>query len=193
MRGRKWFPRMGREAGALLVLLLLAGAVGCVFERRPDPEESRQVEAAREAEAFSEDARADPVEAAASLVEMFREAVQVGDLSLALNMLHRDAVLLDELVGDAPEGASGPVTRGELLLAVRRMHQEGLRLHPARADVVLLEDAAVVTTYLDILRPVEEGHELAVQEGRAWETVVLAATPEGWRIRHMHRSLRSLD
>lgn len=176
-----------------VLFVLLMGTMGCVFERRPDPEGLEEATAAREAEALGEDAVADPADAAAALVEVFREAVRVGDLSLALNVIHRDAVLLDELVGDASVGASGASTRGELLLAVRRLHQEGLRIHPSEVEVSLLEDAAVVTTYLDILRPVEEGQELAVQEGRAWETIVLVATPEGWRIRHLHRSFRPLD
>jgi ketosteroid isomerase-like protein len=172
-------------------LLVLVG--GCVFERRPDPDRMQEVERAPDAKASDASPWEDPEAAAASLAEVFREAVRLGDLSLALGLLHRDAVLLDELVGDLPTGAAGPLTRGELLLAVRRIHQDGVSLRPAQVEVTLLDDVALVTSYLDLMRSMEEGGDLAVQEGRVWESMVLVATPEGWRIRHLHRSLRPLD
>lgn len=181
-----------RRYGVLVAGLLVLSA-GCVFERRPDPDRYFEGERPPETELADEAWREDPEAAALSLAEVFREAVRVGDLSLALSFLHRDAILLDELVGDVPVSAAGPLTRGELLLAVRRMHQDGLRLHVADVEVTFLDDVALVNSYIDLLRPVEEGRELAVQAGRVWETLVLVATPEGWRIRHLHRSLRPLD
>ena len=177
----------------VLVAGLLVLPAGCVFERRPDPDRFFEVERPPETELAEEAWREDPEAAAYSLAEVFREAVRVGDLSLALSLLHREAILLDELVGEATASAAGPLTRGELLLAVRRMHQDGLRLYVAEVEVTLLDDVALVNSYMDLLRPVEEGRELAVQEGRVWETLVLVATPEGWRIRHLHRSVRPLD
>jgi ketosteroid isomerase-like protein len=179
---------------ALAVLLLLLLGAGCVFERRPDPD-VLLLDAEREAEAdlLPEPPRELPEAAAATVAEVFREAVRLGDLSLALGLLHREAVLLDGLATGSAEGVAGPATRGELLLAMRRLHQDGLRLLPTEVDVAVMDDVAVVTTHLDLLRPLEEGEELAVQEARVWETLVLVATPEGWRIRHLHRSLRPLD
>jgi hypothetical protein len=52
---------------------------------------------------------------------------------------------------------------------------------------------ALVTSHLDLMRSMEDVGDLAVQEGRVWESMVLVATPDGWRIRHLHRSLRPLD
>ncbi len=180
--------------GALAALLFLLLAVGCVFERRPDPD-VLLLDAGREAEAdlLPEPPREHPEAAAATVAEVFREAVRLGDLSLALGLLHREAVLLDGLAVGSDEGAAGFATRGELLLAMRRLHQNGLRLLPTEVEVAVMDQVAVVTTRLDLLRPLEEGEELAVQEARVWETLVLVATPEGWRIRHLHRSVRPLD
>jgi ketosteroid isomerase-like protein len=182
---------IGRYGVLVAGLLILTGA--CVFERRPDPDHFLEAERTSETQPSEPFSWEDPEAAAASLAEVFREAVRLGDLSLALGLLHRDAVLLDELVGDVSTGAAGPLTRGELLLAVRRIHQDGLRLHPAQVEVVLLDEVALVTSHLDLMRSMEEGGELAVQEGRVWESMVLVATPDGWRIRHLHRSLRPLD
>jgi ketosteroid isomerase-like protein len=181
-----------RRYGVLAAgLFVLAG--GCVFERRPDPDRFLEMERTPETQTSDAFSWEDPEAAAASLAEVFREAVRLGDLSLALSLLHRDAVLLDELVGDVPTGAAGPLTRGELLLAVRRIHQDGLTLHPARVEVALLDEVALVTSHLDLMRSMEDVGDLAVQEGRVWESMVLVATPDGWRIRHLHRSLRPLD
>jgi hypothetical protein len=184
--------RTGRRSGRLLpVLLLAAGA--CLFERRPDPESPSLLDSGLDPELPAEARPPDPADAAAHLTEVFRDAVRIGDLSLALGLLDRNATLRDELAGAAVVGDPEGVTRGELLLEIRRMYEEGIRLHPTRVAVDVLGETAVVTTELEVLRRVEPEGELAVQEGRAWETAVLVATPEGWRIRHLHRSFHPLD
>lgn len=181
-RGVRSFPGGALARFSLaFALLTLVSVSGCVLERRPDAEVA--------AESDDPDVElppaADPSEAVRITLEVFREAVRVGDLSLALGLLDRQAVLFDELAGP---GDAAP-TRGELLLELRRRHAAGLRLEVEASEVHLADQIAVVVNRLGLLRrPTSEGEE-PVREGEARETIVLVASPEGWRILHLHRSV----
>lgn len=119
-------------------------------------------------------------------VRAFREAVSVGDLSLALSLLDRQAFLVDDLVGD-PESAG---TRGEALLELRSRLAAGVTLHEENSRVNYSEQGAVVLTRLRIEAANGATEEALEMEGRALtETAVLILTEEGWRIAHFHRSL----
>lgn len=179
--------RLGRRGWHALVLAALApvlGIAGCELERRPEaadpfPDENAVPDTLT-------DMPRDPQESARVTMEVFREAVRVGDLSLALSLLDRDAVLFDDLAGEAAEAT----TRGELLLELRRRHRDGLRLGAQAAEVTLLDGAAIVVSTLAVMqRTPGDEEELAVQEETARETAILVPTPEGWRIRHLHRSI----
>jgi hypothetical protein len=118
-------------------------------------------------------------------VRLFRESVAVGDLSLALALLDRDASLVEVIPGESSE----QVTRGELLLELRRRHAEGLHLELLESRITLpAEGVALVLSRLAVLQSGPDGYGEEV--GRVDETVVLLVTPDGWRIRHLHRSLR---
>jgi hypothetical protein len=173
---------------------LVAGftLAGCTLERRADPEASPGVDVEREEvlEARVPDpVPADPAESVRITLEVFREAVRVGDISLALQLLDAEAVLLDDLVVEAAGEADPPGTRGELLLALRRRHAEGLGLQPLDSDLRWSDDTAVLSTRL-LLLDRSAGPEVEPDSlGWARETAVLRPTPEGWRILHLHRSV----
>lgn len=136
----------------------------------------------------------DAEEAARATVRMFRESVAAGDLSLALALLDPQATLVDPLVGDAAAEA----TRGELVLELRRRYASGVRLEALATEITVfggglspLEAAALVVSDLAMLQERDDG--IGEQIGRVHETAILASTPEGWRIRHLHRSSAPLD
>ncbi|MSR22378.1 MAG: hypothetical protein EXR92_02365 [Gemmatimonadetes bacterium] len=176
-----------RRAGKwLLGLLLLWGAQACSFERRAEPDaepaEGNGGLPSPSAELPGAETRVAPLET----VELFRASVAIGDISLALALLDREATLVDELVGEASEAQ----TRGELLLELRRQHASGLVFEPLEAPtVVTLSESALVITHFAAVREGEGGARQEV--GQVYETVFLLASPDGWRIRHMHRSLLS--
>ena len=90
---------------------------------------------------------------------------------------------MDPLVGQATEAAS----RGEFLLELRSRHAEGLAYEMLNQDVLFTgDDAALVVSLLSVLR--EGEGESAEEIGRVLETVMLLRSPEGWKIRHLHRS-----
>ena len=157
---------------------------GCTFERR-DTEPAEGLGSADGARATEGELSAGEAEdIARAAVDAFRESVAAGDLSLALARLHGEATLVDPLVGQAAE----TVSRGELLLELRRRHAEGLVYEPLEADVFLAgEDAALVVSLLSMLR--EGDAEIPEEVGRVLETVYLVGSDEGWKIRHLHRSL----
>jgi hypothetical protein len=167
-----------RRGGFLLLALLLQ--TGCTFERRAD---------------LDEDTEATPVapepgeriRPPAAVVRVFREAVVLGDLSLALSLLHRQATLVDELVGSDVD----ILTRGELLMELRRRHVDGLVLEVLDTEVEVMEGSAMVLSRLALIDRGDDG--IGVEAGRAFETVLLLLTEDGWRIRHLHRSMTRGD
>ena len=180
-------PALLRPLGASFLFLCSFVALtfsGCTFERR-DAEPAEGLESAEVARAPEEERLTDAAEEIArAVVDAFREYVAAGDLSLALAGLHGEANLVDPLVGQAAETAS----RGELLLELRSRHAEGLVYEPLEADVFLVgEDAALVVSLLSMLR--EGDAQIPEEVGRVLETVYLVGSDEGWKIRHLHRSL----
>jgi hypothetical protein len=159
---------------ALLLLPLLQA--GCTFERRADLDEDP--EAATPAMEAGERIRSP-----AAVVRVFRDAVVVGDLSLALSLLDRRATLVDELAGSHGE----TLTRGELLMELRRRHVEGLVLEVLGTEMEVAAESAMVLTSLALIDRGDDG--IGIETGRAYETVVLVLTEDGWRIRHLHRSM----
>jgi hypothetical protein len=90
-------------------LLLLAAVVpvlaGCTIERRADPNEVPVDLALGEVDTLGFPAAPpDPGASVEVTLEIFREAVRVGDLGLALQLLDPQAVLVDDL---APAGRAG--------------------------------------------------------------------------------------
>jgi hypothetical protein len=161
---------------ALFLLLLPLVQTGCTFERRADLDEDPEAATP----ALEADER---IRSPAAVVRVFRDAVVVGDLSLALSLLHRPATIEDELAG----GDVGTLTRGELLMELRRRHVEGLVLEVLGTEVEVMGESAMVLTRLALIDQGEDG--IGVEAGRAYETVLLVLTEEGWRIRHLHRSM----
>jgi ketosteroid isomerase-like protein len=171
-------------AGGLVLAALFPVLVGsCTFEHRPDPRAENAGDGdpleARQDELPARGLDRSPV----GVVRVFREAVVRGDLSLALSLLDREATLVDELAGAQSESA----TRGELLMELRRRHAEGLILRVLDIDVSQAGETALVLTRLALME--EGGDGIGVEVGRAYETVVLVPSDQGWRIRHVHRSL----
>ena len=123
-------------------------------------------------------------EAAQSAVESFRESVAAGDLSIALSWLDGEATLVDPLVREATRSAS----LGELLLELRSRHAEGVTYEPLETDVVVSgEAAAMVVTLLSVVGGGDDAGSEDVKT--VLETVFLIGSEEGWKIRHLHRSL----
>ena len=172
---------------------LLAGGIlaGCTLERRAGPDTSLDTGAEMEEDfgVLDQPVPADPAESVRITLEVFREAVRVGDISLALQLLDAEAVLLDDLVLDAADEFDLPGTRGELLLALRRRHAAGLGLEPLDAELRWSDNTAVLSTRL-LLLDRSAGLEAEPDTlGVARETAVLRPSPEGWRILHLHRSM----
>lgn len=193
MSRRRGDRTRGRDAGRgspsgrwLVPALVLSGVLGCTFERRtePEPEDARAEEEATQPvpEGAGTEIGAAPLET----VELFRESVAAGDLSLALALLDREATLVDELVGEASEAR----TRGELVLELRRQHAAGLVFDPLGPPATIASgESALVVSRFTMLRETEGGAREEL--GLVHETVFLLALPDGWRIRHLHRSLAS--
>lgn len=171
---------MVRPALLALFLVLPLLQAGCTFERRADLEEDPEAVTP----ALEPGERMRPPTA---VVRVFREAVVVGDLSLALSLLHRQATLVDELAGSDVDTA----TRGELLMELRRRHVAGLVLEVLDTEVEVAGESALVLTRLALIDRGEDG--IGVEAGRAFETVHLLITDDGWRIRHLHRSIAQRD
>lgn len=177
-----------RRAGGLSTLLavLLMIPVGCTFEQRGNgdevPADAEEVVFAEGEAELPEVRRPGPT----GTVRAFREAVAVGDLSLALALLDRQAFLVDDLIGD-PELAG---SRGEALLELRSRLAEGVTLEEESSRVNRAGDGAVVMTRLVIGVSQGSPEVLSTLDGRhLTETAVLILTEEGWRIGHFHRSL----
>ncbi len=173
---------MRRLSRLLLVFFLTA----CSFERRPDRNGEGEPTVDRGAPG-STDTATDPAGTARQTLAVFREAVEVGDLSLALALLDREVEIVDDLVRRRP-GPARELSRGEALLELRRLHGEGLVLEELGSELVLRQDAAVIHSRLAILHRGEDS-AIAREVARGSETVFLVPYPEGWRIRLYHRSL----
>jgi hypothetical protein len=177
-------------------LLLLAAVVpvlaGCTIERRADPNEVPVDLALGEVDTLGFPAAPpDPGASVEVTLEIFREAVRVGDLGLALQLLDPQAVLVDDLAtgGTSPDRVATPATRGELLLELRRRHAAGLLLDPVDSELAWVDEVAIVTTRLRLLARSPDPEIEPEPVGEARESAVLRPTPEGWRIVHLHRSL----
>jgi hypothetical protein len=132
----------------------------------------------------------DPAESVRVTMEVFREAVRVGDLSLALGLMDGQAVLMDDLAAPGGVGMSDPpATRGELLLELRRRHGEGLLLRLDGSELRWLGDHALLVSNLVVLQRAPDPDDAPEEIGSARETALLQLSPEGWRIVHLHRSL----
>lgn len=133
------------------------------------------------------DSSLDPAASALQTLRVFRESVEIGDLSLALALLDREVEIVDHLVG-SPFSGGGTLSRGEALLELRRLHSEGLVLEEMGSELVLRQDAALIHARLVVLQR-DEATGVAREVTRGHETVLMVPSPEGWRIRLLHRSL----
>lgn len=174
-----------RSLGPTLLVGALATALlgaACTFEHRADMEEA-EASPGSVALVGNGDRGLSP----GAVARLFREAVFVGDLSLALSLLDRQATLVDELAGTDEE----TMTRGELLLELRRRHVAGLGLEVLETRVEPATESTLVLSRLALLERGDDG--IGVEVGRAYETLVMVRTDEGWRIRHLHRSVTRRD
>jgi hypothetical protein len=176
-----------RSARTGLWAVVLLSSVACTFEETGTPGSSGGLSPPEPGGLAGEEPQVVASEETALLtVRMFRESVASGDLTLALSLLDREATLIDAMAGEASEAE----TRGELLLELRGRHASGVVLEPLRSDIrIPVAGVALVTSRLAVLQEGPGG--IGEDVGRVDETVLLVATPEGWRIRHLHRSLRS--
>jgi hypothetical protein len=163
-------------ASAALALLLFLPS--CTLERRGEEStgtDSTSVAPVNESE-FAE-------ELARQAVKLFRDAVFAGDISRALSLMDDGGTLIDPLAGKSSE--SFPV--GEVLLELRRRHAAGVRFESNENEVDLLPsgEALVITT----LKVLEETEGIGEEVGQIYETALLTPSLEGWKIRHIHRSL----
>ncbi|TVP55961.1 MAG: hypothetical protein EA351_09090 [Gemmatimonadales bacterium] len=177
------------------VPVLVATSFGaCTLEQRFDPElesvevvgdDTLDVEGV-EAPGLPGPPSVTPEEAVTTTLEVFREAVRVGDLSLALSLFHRDALLIDDLA----TGVSPQATRGETLIDVRRRYAEGLRLRSEVLEVREIEGSFLVSSRSVVVDaegdPGPEGERSYLQE-----SALLVPSAEGWRIALFHRSAPS--
>lgn len=187
----------------LLLALLVVG--GCTLEPReatdgadPDIELIPDADAPSDTVPLPDEVPRDPEEAVAIVMEVFREATRVGDLSLALSILDREAILVDDGI---PGGMAGPApadpgdaaveerTRGEFVMAMRRQHADGLRFQVDGVRARVEGPHALVVTSLRAERlDADEPDAGPTASWSVLETAVLRATDAGWRIVHLHRS-----
>jgi len=194
VRGGHAPPAKSRPSPVVPSGVLFGGVVGvcvlagCTFEPRDGGGEAiHQVVEEAAAQPDSPNGEASSV-AALRAVEIFRSAVAAGDLSRALALVARDAVLVDGLVGEAAEAG----TRGELLLELRRRHMEGMDLEVVDSTVDLLSgEVALVVSRLALLEVGADG--IGEEVGRVHETVLMTLEADGWRIVRLHRSLAPPD
>jgi ketosteroid isomerase-like protein len=172
--------------GAGCALLLSA----CTLERRDEVPPT----VAEILESISESV-SEPVDQATMVhqtLAVFRESVQEGDVSQALRLLDRQALLLDDLVDrDSGRAPGFGDSRGLQLLALRRVHEAGLVISLMDAELFWLDEAAIVTSLLRVGSRDEEDAEAqppSIEPGWVRESAVLRQTPDGWRILHLHRS-----
>jgi ketosteroid isomerase-like protein len=174
-----------RVALLALPFVLFGVAGGCTFEHRGN--DAGEVDTAEPGAGLAPtEGEVSPEAPVLDAVRTQREAVARGDLALALALLHPDATLVDALLSGAHSGA----TRGELLLELRALLGRGFRLDEEGADVTVTGETALVVSTLRLEGEDDASGQWLDRVGRVvHESTVLVLTPEGWRIRHMHRSL----
>ncbi len=183
--------RLERLPAVIIPVLVSISFGACTLEQRFDPE-LEAVEVVGDdtvpAEGFEEPGppgppSVTPEEAVTTTLEVFREAVRVGDLSLALSLFHRDARLIDDLA----TGVSTQATRGETLIDVRRRYAEGLRLQSEVLEVREIEGSFLVSSRSVVVD--SEGDPGPEAEREYFqESALLVPSTEGWRIALFHRS-----
>jgi hypothetical protein len=167
-----------RRTAGLLLTVGLAGSGGCWFEQRPEPRNGGggAAEAAAPAPTPETGALRDSVRA---VITAFHDALRVGDGGRVASLSVPGATVLDQEEGVAwhlgPEG-------GETLPGPLESGPNGLGWEPVSTDFVVWERTALV---VDRYAATVEGEAVP---WTAVETLVLERTPEGWRIRHVHRS-----
>lgn len=178
----------GRRSAGLLGVTALLVLVGCTLERRAgsDSGELDDVPTGEltsperpAADSLADTTVVDPAEAARTTLEVFRESVRVGDLSLALSLLDADAVLIDDLAAAEATGT----TRGEMLMAVRRRHAAGMTLEPIGLEVRPMDEAFLVTSSWTLIPGPEDSPAATIHE-----SAVVVAAEGSWRIALFHRS-----
>lgn len=180
-----------RGVGTLTGLVFAGLFLGsCTFEHRGTGNDDEEVSGPGHDSADERGALlvpADPESAVLDVVRTFREATARGDLSLALSLMSRDAFMTDALVG----GGAAEQSRGEMLLELRAFMAEGFSLSEDSVRVHFPGAVAVAFAGLTLEAEAEEPTgRLSDFVGRAvYETVVLVATEQGWRIQHLHRSV----
>lgn len=174
------------------LVLLVVMLAGCTFERRPDRASNGDGDGAYSLAPEGEARVLQPADSVLLVAQLYREALEVGDLSRALSFLHPGAALYNDAAALLPANASA----GEVLLQELRLRQEGLRLEVVDSEATILGDAALV---LKRYRVSEAGavaasddegdsDSSALESETALETIILVRSPTGWRIRHLHRS-----
>jgi len=175
------FPPEARAAGMASMALFLIVLSACTLERRGEESvdrDSTAVAPVNESEYAEELAR--------QAVRLFRDAVFAGDISRALSLMENGGTLIDPLAGRSSE--SFPV--GEVLLELRRQHASGVRFESIESEVNLLASGeALVLTTLTML---QEKEGIGEDVGRIYESAFLTPSSEGWKIRHIHRSLADI-
>ena len=174
-------------ARVLPAALVMAVVGGCTLEERPDRPAEEDTSDASDA-ALADDLPGDEVDGTAAdsaraVASAFREALELGDLSSALQLLDGEAVVYDRVGGDPPEGAS----TGEILLRQIRLQGDGLSLEPLESEFTLHGETAVEVTYSEASWDGDNGR--AGMEGAVVETMLLVRTEDGWRLAHLHRSV----
>lgn len=168
---------------AFLLVFALLG-MSCSFERRPEPQDEELIHDEMSDTVSTASAPTGPAVAALHTVELFRESVATGDLSLALGLLDREATLVDALVGEVSDSG----TRGEFLLELRGRLAGGILVRPIDTEVTFLgREGALATSMLSVVSVDEDGEKREVT--RLYESVLLVVSSDGWRIRHFHRSV----
>jgi hypothetical protein len=176
--------RSSRIAPLVLILILVLALASCTFERRPDRAENGNGDAGADLFRDGEARELQPVDSVLLVVQLYREALEVGDLSRALSFLHPGAALHSNAAALLPTGSSA----GEVLLQELRLRQDGLRLEVLDSEATLLGDAALVVKRYRVLVGVADDASESRSGDIAIETVILVRSANGWRIRHLHRS-----
>lgn len=163
--------------GHVLWLFLLVGVASCTLEERAEIERRGGQAPASDTVGVSSPSPA--ADSARAVVESFRDALRLGDVSRVGQLSTPEAVLVDQEEGVRwTTRAGGQVRLPDALLA------EGAEL-----EWVLDESTFTDLGHGGLL--VNVYHAAVAGEDVPWtavETFVLVRTSDGWRIRHLHRS-----
>lgn len=184
MRKLRRKNRAHRHLGPALALTFVAAA--CTLERRDDVAEP----VVQVLESIGE--TSDESAVVHQTLAVFRQALHDGDVAQALRLLDRQARILDDLVDRHSLGTPTlGETRGLQILALRGAHEAGLVLDLFDAELVWLDETAVVTSLLWASMADEadlEGPLQPLTTGWVRESALLRRTGDSWRIVHLHRS-----